>query len=269
MLPHMASYGLLISRLVPLLLVASAFLIVARVSRDSLERHGHAVGGRMTFLGIITAAALISAYVLVRVGCLTYASLAYVDEKWPNVDRGYRSYAALGGRPSAPMLHEWGVALMHGQRWREAASLFVRTGRPTPRGPALDPDAVLLIGECLYHGGDFARAEQALTAARRAHNAFAREYYLGMLADRRGDAIASTGHFAAALANNPRFFPALYQLARLSVAHGDRDGVRAAMQRFAPLDPGATRSDAWRMLAASLAPNAPPPPRLEFYVLES
>jgi len=41
------------------------------------------------------------------------------------------------------------------------------------------------------------------------------------------------------------------------------------MQRFAPLDPGATRSDAWRMLAASLAPNAPPPPRLEFYVLES
>ena len=264
----MASYGLLLSRLVPWLLVTSGVLILARFIRDQIERKSPRAA-RLTFIGIITLAAAGSIVYFARAGLEVSASVAFLDQKWESADRSYAMLTALGGQPSPKMGREWAIARMQMHEWRDCQDVLLRTAPQTPRGPRLSPDSVLMIGQCAFYEGDYKRARAALAAAREARLSFVRLYFLGALTEIEGDRAGAADLYLRSLRENPRFFPALYQAARVLIAMQRHDEAAAIMSEYAGRDPGATQTGAWRSLAAAVARRGQAPPVINFYVLES
>ena len=255
----MASFAFSVTRLVPLLLLLSVLLIVARVLRD---RVGGAAG-RAAFVMVIAIAALVACGVLLQTGTAVVAHETYSRRAWRSVDQSYRAYTILRGRVSRTMAYEWGIALMHGAQWTRATTMFERTGTSSPRGLLLSSDVTLLIGECLYYSGDLNRAEVAIRVARRAARGEARDYFLGRIAERKGRTADAARLYAMSIAITPGFYPGVYHHARLLAASGEAAAAAAELDRFAGVN-----DPTWRE-ARSAAGRGTVPRDVEFYVLES
>ncbi len=260
----MSSFAMIVMRLVPLLLLLSAFLIAARVIADRVGPRA----SKPTFFTIITIGVAIVVAAALQTGAAVLAHEAFLRQRWERVDSSYRAYVAMHGSVSRTMAYEWAVALMHGAQWPRAIEMLTRTGTQSPRGILLNSDVTLLIGECLYYSGDLRRAEAAVGVARRARRPEARDYFLARIAERKGRTSDAAALYASSVAHNSQFYPAIYHRARLLVAAGAAPQAVAALDAVRQFDPSITADAAWRN-ARDAASRGVTPQNVEFYVLEA
>lgn len=260
----MQAFATIVSRLVPLLLVASACLIVARIVRDRLARRSNKAA-RAVFTAIVTATAALAAFVLIQAGCLMMARLTNRQDA-ATLDKWYRAYTAMHGRITRDVAFDWAMALMVQRRWPEARTMLLRTGTPSPKGLRYNADAVLLIAETFFYSGDQMRAEQALTVATRTTYPFVRFYLLGRVAAARGDTTRALDLYGRSLAVNRQFFPPFYHRERLLMSRGEFDRAGAEMEAMRRIV-STGRNEQWLMLVQALSARRVPP-NTEFYVVE-
>jgi len=256
----MSSFALIVTRLVPLLLLLSVILIVARVIGDR--------AGKAAFAVIVAVAAVIAIAALLQTGAAVLSHEGFRTQHWERADSSYRAYSALHGSLSREMAYEWAVALMHGARWQQAIAMLERTGTQSPRGLLLSSDTTLLIGECLYYSGDLRRGEVAIRVARRARRAEVRDYFLARIAERNAKQADAIALYASSIARNPRFYPAVYHHARMLVVTAAAPQAVAALDAFRQFDPSIVDNASWRA-AREAASRGVSPVNMEFYVLEA
>jgi len=263
----MQLFTLGLSRLVPLLFAVSLVLIVGRLAYDRLRRR-HARAARGAFALILLAGGAAMAPYGWRAATLVSAEYAFGRADWPAADRFYSSYARLAGSSRGRAGSQWGIALMNLKRYADAEAAFLASFPPARRGSfRASPKDVLSLGLCRYYTGRLDAAERTVRAVSPRVSPV-RDYVLGRISDRRGDAGAAVAAFQASLAAAPCFYPALYQLVRSLREAGRETEARAALDSFCPS--GARDGRAQRAaLAPELEGNGIPPEREFDFVLKN
>ena len=147
-------------------------------------------------------------------------------------------------------------------RWKAAEAVLATGVEQRPGGVVAIPQYLMMLGICRYYLGDDAAAERDLASVRNSVDTPLLPYYLGRIAERRGNALAACRLYDDTLRRQPGFLPAAYQAARVRWRTGDMAGARATAETFqheTPEDPEA------RLLQVSLRGDGPP--EREFLVL--
>jgi chemotaxis protein methyltransferase WspC len=119
---------------------------------------------------------------------------------------------------------------------RGKAPLAISLLAPVTPPPAVG-DSTLARARALADAGDLARAAAAARRYLEAHAASADAYYLlGVIADARGEAAESRGHYKRALYLDPSHREALTHLAALLQLAGDAAGAGLLLARAERLE---------------------------------
>ncbi|MDL2716188.1 MAG: hypothetical protein PT977_00410 [Acidobacteriota bacterium] len=261
----MSLFTLGLSRLVPLLFAASGILVAGRLVYDRL-RPRHAAVARGAFALILIAGAAAMAPTLRRGGTLLSAEHAFGRADWQAAADRYDSYARLRGSSRGRAGTRRALALMNAGRYADAEAAFVASFARSDRGTVrASPRDILSLGLCRYYTGRLDAAERTVRAVSPGESPI-RDYVLGRILDRRGDANGAVAAYRASLAGAPCFYPALYQSVRVLRRDGRDAEAHAALDAFCPA--GALLN---RAQLASLAPRQEGPgipPEKEFYFVQ-
>jgi tetratricopeptide (TPR) repeat protein len=254
-----------LSRLVPLLFAASGVLIVGRITYDRLRpRHDAAARGAFALILLASGAAM-APYVR-RAATLVSAEHAFWRADWPAAADRYASYARLRGSSAGRAGARRALALMNLGRYADAETAFLASFPRAQRGTfQASPNEVLSLGLCRYYLGRLDAAELTVRAVSPRVSPI-RDYVLGRILDRRGDANLALAAFQASLSAAPCFYPALYQRVRILRREGREADAHAALDSFCP---AGTQRD--REQLALLAPRPEGqgiPPEMEFYFVQ-
>ena len=205
-------FVLIISRLVPMLLIASATLVLARVAFDVVApRHRRAAFAVFILIGALGAVWLLPW--IIRLQLMVTAARANRRGDWRMVDAALSELRERGGHEDGSMTRDWIAAALNLGANAKAEALILEHVRPS-RGRVVvaEPQEVLMLGVARYRAGRFAEAQRTLLAVPDAKrtDVFLRDYYLGRIAEMRGDCAAAIQRFTASLAAQPRFYPAQY-----------------------------------------------------------
>jgi tetratricopeptide (TPR) repeat protein len=235
----MTVFSLALSRLVPLLFVASAVLVAGRFLYERY-RGARPWLARVLFAAILGLGVLGGTPYVLRSTLLVAAETRFEMQDWTGADREFALYARLGGRLGPKRGADWASALMNLRAWPQAEAVLLsgvergdlrQRGGGGGAGAKIAPNSLYLLGVCRYFDGRFDAAERTLAAVG-AGPFFLRQYLLGRLAERRGDLARARDAYRQALAANPALFPAVYQAARLALAGGDPAAASALLDRF-------------------------------------
>jgi hypothetical protein len=256
-------FSLGLSRLVPLLLWASVLLVAGRAAHDRLAAWRRPFA-RAAFVAIVAGGGTLALPYAVRSAFLVGALDANLDGRLEDALYRWSAYAELGGKPSVRTRHRWAESLIAVRRFGAAESVLLGGLKRRAGGVVrTEPDVILTLGVCRYYSGRWADAERTLRAVDTPATRCLKDYFLGRLAERRGDPSAAAALYEASLVANPRFFPAIYQRARLACEAGDAATATKLVgeSRVWPSD-----APALAALAARVARPAAPPPDHEFVI---
>jgi hypothetical protein len=261
----MQLFTLGLSRLVPLLFAASGVLIVGRLAYEGL-RLRHAAAARGSFALILLAGGATMTPYVWRAATLVSAEHAFLRADWPAAAGRYTSYVRLRGSSLGRAGARRAIALMNCGRYADAETALLASFPRAERGTfRARPNDVLSLGLCRYYMGRLDAAERTVRAISPGVSPI-RDYVLGRILDRRGDANAGVAAFRASLAAAPCFYPALYQVVRVLRREGRETEAHAALASFCP---AGNQQD--RAQLASLAPGPEGqgiPPEKEFYFVQ-
>jgi len=262
----MFSFPLLISRLVPATLLLSLFLVLGRFWHDRLAPRSRVLA-RWSFGAILGLGGLVLVPYLVRTGDLLGAELAFQGGRWPEANRRFVRYFKMGGRPSEVLNGDWASSLINMRRWREAETVLISGVRRTPHGVDAYPRTILLLGMCRYYEGRHADSEKTLRAVCGPDESVC-HYFLGRIAERKGDLTAAIESYGRSLRRAPQFFPAVYQAVRLLLEEGGRPGARVVLKQF--VDAGAAAEDPeTSALRRAIEADGGGLPEREFYLVQN
>jgi hypothetical protein len=262
----MQLFTLGLSRLVPLLLLASGFLIAGRLVHDWLRPRQAAVA-RGAFALVLLAGAVVMAPFLQRGATLLSAESAFARADWRAAAQRYAAYARLRGTSVGREGARRGLALMNLGRWVEAEDAFLASFPRAEHGTfRANPSDVLSLGLCRYYSSRLDAAERTMRAVSPGVSPI-RDYVLGRILDRRGDANAAVAAFRATLESAPCFYPGLYHLVRLLRREGRRTEAQTAQDSFCTAGQGQKRA---QLEALAPGPDGQGiPPEREFYFVQS
>lgn len=249
----MNAFTLVVSRFVILLLVLSLVLVVGRFLYDRLRSRSPRVAAAV-FTSLVTLGFLSTALPVIVGVARAAAEHAYRNARWEPAVRWYYLDWRMGGGRDLVALPNWAGALMQLHRWKAAETVLSIGIEDRPGGVVAIPQYVLMLGICRYWLGEDAAAERDLASVSGSVDTPLIPYYLGRLADRRGDAGAAVAFYRAAIARQPTFFPAVYEGARSLWRSGDSVGARALADDFSRRVPDDPEGSA---LAASLGAEGP------------
>lgn len=227
----MIIFSLGLSRLVPLLLWVSVLLVGGRTVHDWLARRNR-LAARAAFTTIVVGGLALASPFGLRSAFLVGALDAHLEGHWNDAIERWSAYVELGGRPSLRTRQRWAEALIAERRYRDAEAVLLGGLNPNTVGTVrTSPEVVFTLGVCRYYSGRWPEAERTLRAVDFEPMRYLRDYFLGRLAERRGDRPAARALYAASHEADPAYFPALYQSVRLSLEDGDRDAARRRIEK--------------------------------------
>jgi len=238
----MTVFSLALSRLVPLLFVASAVLVAGRFLFERY-RGSRKWLARALFAAVLGVGVLGGTPYVLRSSLLVSAEARFEMQDWRGADRAFSLYARLGGSLGPKRCTDWASALMNLRAWPQAEAVLLSGVERKGGSARIAPNSLYLLGVCRYFDGRFDAAERTLEAVGSGPY-FLRPYLLGRLAERRGDVARARDAYRQALAANPQMFPAVYQAARLALAGADSAAASALLDRYeagaAGVDPAKT-----------------------------
>ncbi len=226
----MIVYSLALSRLVPLLLWVSALLVAGRTVHDWLERRNR-IAAMASFAVIVAGGIALASPFGLRSAFLVGALDAHLEGRWSDATRRWSTYSELGGRPSVRTRQRWAESLIAQRRYRDAEAVLLEGLNPNARGTVrTSPEVVFTLGVCRYYSGRWPEAERTLRAVDSEPTRYVRDYFLGRIAELRGDRVAARAFYTASLTADPAYFPALYQFVRLALESGDSNAARRKIE---------------------------------------
>ena len=229
-------FVLIVSRLVPMLFIGSLTLVLGRVCYDILAmRSRRAAVAVFALIGALGILWLLPG--IMRLRLTTSAARAYRRADWRTVDTALRELRERGGHEDPSMTRDWITAELNLGDNAKAEALILEQVRPSEgRSVAAEPQQILLLGVARYRGGRLQEAQRTLLAVpdARGTDLFVRDYYLGRLAEMRGDWGEAARRFEASIAAQPRFYPALHHLARCAMLMHDASLALRVIDRYAP-----------------------------------
>lgn len=257
---HVFTVGL--SRLVPLLFAASAVLVAGRLAYDALRaRHGAAA--RAVFALILLGGAAFLFPWARRGATLVSAEHAFWKSDWAKAADRFDAYARQHGSWTGRTGSRRALALMNLGRYADAEAAFLASFRRSPGGTVkADPNDILSLGMCRYYTGHLDAAERTVRAVAPEVSPV-RDYILGRILDRRGDAAGAVAALRASLARAPCFYPGLYHLVRTLRRDGRDAEARAAVDAFCPAGASQARSQRAALLSGD-ASSIPPEKEFTF-----
>lgn len=259
---------LAVSRLVPVLLLASVFLVAGRFLFDRYSEQNRALGRVLLVLVILTGSVVLTPFV-VRAVSVTCAEAFYLDGKWQLADRFFTLHAKWKGKAQGVLVRDWAGALMSLKHWRKAEYVISTTFKFKGDKIEAEPRLVLLMGICRYYDKNLELAERtfrALTDPQSADN-YLRDYFLARLMQKTKREDDALELFAASLGRSPGFLPSLYHLVRLQVLAGDKGSARKSLEDFVRENPGAARDPNIAICTNAVAGQGAPPPDIEFMII--
>jgi tetratricopeptide (TPR) repeat protein len=218
--------SIVLSRLAPLLVWVSLFLVAGRFLFEKL-RDRHFWGSRLVFGGTLLLGAALAAPYGLQTYFLVSAESAFAGTRWEDAASSFETYFVMDGRFSEERELRWGLALMNQGSFQAAADVLAgqRTrGTADPRrGGALATDRFLSVGICHYYLGNLELASTLLSSAPAGVRgmAYLTAYFLGRTLEKRGGIERAISSYERALQDAPGFTPALYHLARLRLGRGE------------------------------------------------
>lgn len=173
------------------------------------------------------------AHALLMSGQAHYRGADY-KSAWREFDRLIRSYPQAEATPRARLAAGW--ALWKLNRLTEADQVVM----PLRDNPSLATDVAALRGMIAYSAGDFAKATRRLTRDDARATPDWQLFYAGESARRAGQTATARRHLQQAAqrpAPNPWADDALWSLAHLAAAEGDRPAATAWMAKLAEQHP--------------------------------
>lgn len=248
----MLLFSLAVSRLAPLLLLASVFLVAGRLLYDRLNSSSRVLAGT-AFGGVLVLGGLLLAPLALSGAWLVLAEKAFLDGRWQEAARNFARHDSLSAIRDPGRVRRRAVALMSAGEWSEANRVleeFVVTRGEAALGG--DPDLVLSFGICRYYAGRIEESVRLLGSVRskRPEVLYLTNYLLGRAAERSGAAGEAARLYEEAWRNYPGFFPAAYQAARLALQSEDAEAAVKIIRKFRSLsaeganDPGLVRLEA-------------------------
>ena len=264
----MQLYTMALSRLVPLLLLVSVFLIAGRFVHDR-ARGSHPALARPLFGAVLLCGALVVAPLVARDSILVGAERAFQAGDWPTAARRFETFAALRGTARGNEGYRWALALMNSHRYSDAESVLIRSFPPPgERTVAIRPDRVLALAVCRYYTGRHELARKTLLAIPPGLSAV-REYLLGRIDEEEGMRDASVANYREALRREPGFYPALYQLVRVLVLEGRLAEAEGAVESFERKAGPRSANTALDDLKRAARRASPPPGPKEFLLVQA
>lgn len=254
-----------VSRLVPLLFLTSFFLVAGRFLYDRFSASNRWLGSSL-FICMLILGAIAAAPSTLRAYAVTMAETSYLRHDWESADRYFTWYAQLKGKCGDTLSRDWVQAVMNRKKWRVAeAILLAGMTRHGERVSAL-PENVMLLGICRYYGGNYFLAERTLLKLSQGMpQDYLKNYFLGRIAEKRGDSQAARAHYEDSLKESPVFFPAVYQAIRAQILLGDRDAALRTMNAFTG---GRKLNDPLLKTCEDAIRGGPAPAPMEFLIVQ-
>lgn len=257
---------LTVSRVVPLLFMWSAVLVAGRLLHDRY-RPARPLAARGVFAGVLVLGLVGTTPWVLRSGALVAAEFWVSLGRWERADAAFELHQRLGGRPSRPLAHDWAVSRLNLGRWRGAEEVLLGTVSEAEEGGWLaTPNTVYLLGVCRYYQGRWQAAERSLRAVEDSPVFFLRGYYLGRLAERRGEPEAAMELYRRCLELKPNLLAPRYQLVRLLLERGERQQARELVESYPSL--GARREPLLDLLEKAVARPGVKLPPTEFRLVQ-
>lgn len=234
------------SRLAPLLLMLSAILVGMRWLHD----HPALAARRLNALAAaawVIAGLIVAVPFAVRMGLIVGIRTAVDHHDFELAGARIEQYAFWGGRLEGNLLLARGMARAREGHVAEAVTDFLDAARSND--PLVSRSTAVLyaaMGEYALHRD--AEAERLFLPL---PDSAARDYCLGRIAERRGDARAEAW-FRRSLAADPSFTPALYRLLRILSMRHDVAGAQAAIAEFRRRNPAEADAPYLREIMAAI-----------------
>ncbi len=257
--PRMQIFVLLLSRLVPISLVASLALVGSRYIHDLLLPRGRRQA-TLAFAGVALIGLIAIGPPTIRAFLIVGALEASQRQQWQKADRLFTEYDRWDGRRTDRTIRRWAFVRMNLGSWEGAEAILGLDA-------AASPQARVLLGICQYYRNE-ATADATLAAIPDVTDTqlCIRDYLRGRIAERHGDdrrAISFYGHSAQLDAN---FFPATYQGIRLFLKHGDIRTASLILEQFTRRYPRQGEAPDVMTLRAAIASKTVPPEK-EFVIV--
>jgi len=234
------------SRLAPLLLMLSAILVGMRWLHDQPTLAARRLNGLVAALWVM-AGLVIAVPFAVRMGLIVGIRTAVDHHDFELAGARIEQYAFWGGRLEGNLLFARGVARAREGRVAEAIPDFLAAARSND--PLVSRSMAVLhaaLGELALHRD--AEAERLFLPL---PDSPVRDYCLGRIAERRGDARAEAW-FRRSLAVDPSFTPALYRLLRILSMRHDVAGAAQAVAEFRRRNPAEAEAPYLREIMAAI-----------------
>ena len=255
---------LLISRLVPLLFVASACLIAGRwlYDRYRTDRPGaaKAIFAAVLVLGLVGVAP----YIL-RSAALVRAEFHMTLGNWAEVSRSFQTAERFGEDVGDLLRADWVAAEMNQQRFAEAEAVLL-DGKE--RGQGLELDTIYQLAICRYYLNRVDEARGLFESIPDNARFFLRPYFLGRAAERRGESDAALAHYQRALELQPDLFAARYQTVRQLLARGDH-AAAAAQLAAEPNAESLVANPHYQTLQTAISQSRTEVPPVEFILVQT
>jgi tetratricopeptide (TPR) repeat protein len=251
---------LVLSRLVPLMFLASLTLIGARYVFDILIERRPLLA-RCAAAGIVLFGVVAGTPSAARSLFLVGANWALPHEKYQLADLFFDRYDAWGGRRSQAFVQQWAYSRMNLGQWKEAEEVLEISDDPNA------PQTRLMIGICQYYAHDPAAASTLQSVPPLSNTQLCiREYLLGRLAEVAGRRDEALGLYWRSVAFDRNFFPAVYHGVRLLLAAGNRAAAARVLDTFLHDFPAYARAEDVLTLKSAIASGTPPPDK-EFVIV--
>jgi tetratricopeptide (TPR) repeat protein len=259
--------SLVVSRIVPLMLITTVVLVVARFVADRIAS-GEATN-RAIFGGLLVLGLLLQVPFAFRSLALLQTERAILRGDAGDARIWLAKFRQLGGTLGPWRASRWMGFLVRERLWADARAFAVDLlGDSTSKSASYVSDLRVSLAISCYYLGRSGEAEAALRAATSPHPEFVylARYFEGRLAERRGDTHGAIEAYSNSLTGVAGFRPALYQLVRLLAASGRPDAARDALARVLAAAPASPKDPLVNTLRAHVAAGTVPPEK-EFEIV--
>lgn len=249
-----------LSRLVPVMFLASLTLVGSRYLHDVLLRTRPHLA-RWGFAAVSLVGLLAGAPYLIRAALIVSAQTAVAHGRWIAADALFARYDRMNGSWSEKSLRDWAFVRMNAGDWRGAEEILRIDEAPSAQ-------VRILAGLCRYNSGDVAGAAAVLRTVPNDTGAqlALRDYLLGRIAQRSGSPAAALRFYERSAAAEPTFLPSIYHGARLLMLHGREPQAAAIVSRFLQRFPMYANNADVAALREAIARHGAPPEK-EFVIV--
>ncbi|MCX6558404.1 MAG: hypothetical protein NTW95_13405 [Candidatus Aminicenantes bacterium] len=224
-------WNLAIFRFVVLLLSSSVFLLVGRFLYNRYRQRNLCVARCIFGAVLVTGTILIFPFFL-RSVYIVSAEFNISISSWAKADYYFSLQDQIGGHLTAKLKNDWITSILNLQNYEKAELMLLQDMRLENGKVQANTNLVYNLAICCYFLRKWSVAEITFNAVRNERKFLLCDYFLGKLAEKRGNNEQALGYYLNSLQSNPLFFPSLYHAVRVLIKQKKFDEALTLLSHF-------------------------------------